>query len=220
MELFLKLIYNRYARPGKTWIRRIHLRILGYSHLARMLFGVSVTPICGEKNYYFDLTTFLLKGVIVKRLRELSDPKLLEIGVGKYAILSGYLSRFVDRTIDAVDVDSESVETSRQHVQANSLNVNVFQSNLFLEVPRQYYDVIVWNLPYYQQPEYLYSLFQSAPQYMDDHTKLIIGYNTKPLSRSTVLDILSNYSDLRLEKVLTYKWNLHDVIVIGKHHRK
>jgi len=163
---------------------------------------------------YFDLTSILLKRVIKKRLDLSNDQKLLEIGVGSFAILSGYLSQFVRHTIDALDIRAEFVRSSRMHVELNGVNVNIFQSDLFSNVRHGKYDIIFWNLPYYQDPSlYLSRLFKDAPEYLSDKGQLVIGYNTKPLSRRMVTELL-NGSALHLAEIKTWWWNLHEVLVM------
>jgi len=146
----------------------------------------------------------------------LKDPKILEIGVGNYAILSGWLSRHVNQSIDATDVDSGCVESARRYIQANGVNVNAIQSDLFSNVHGKDYDLIFWNLPYYRNPEFLDGLFEQAPNFMADGAKLIIGYNPTPLPRERVLKFLQRHDGLRLDKIISYWWNLHDVLVLKK----
>jgi 2-polyprenyl-3-methyl-5-hydroxy-6-metoxy-1,4-benzoquinol methylase len=123
---------------------------------------------------YFHLQAILLKKILKDKLRHSSNLKLLEIGVGAYSALSGYLSRYTEQTVDAVDIDPACIESARKHVDLNQVDVRVFHSDLFSNVPVCKYDLIFWNLPTdNQEPNsYLPGLFKGAPDYMDENALL------------------------------------------------
>ena len=176
----LNYLYNNYASGEKSWTGRIHHKFIQSPRSVRLTFGMKVLP--SHTPNYFDLTTLLLKGVLEKRLRRTPNGRPLEIGVSSFAILSGCISRLAWHTIDAIDNKSKVVESARRHVELNGVDVNVFCSDLFEQVPHKRYDIIFWNLPYYSDPnDYLLRLFIQAPDYMQKTSKLIIGYNSKPL---------------------------------------
>lgn len=166
---------------------------------------------------YFGLATVLLKMVLKDKLRHSPDLKLLEIGVGAYAVLSGCISRRTTQTIDAIDIDPTCVEYAKKHIDLNQVNVRVFQSNLFSNVPSCKYDLIFWNPPYEQDPyTYLPGLFREAPDFMSETSQLIIIYNSKVLLQDTVLNILSNYEKLQVVEIKKWWWNIQDVVIINK----
>jgi len=181
-----------------------------------MLFGIEVDR-AFVKNGFFDLTTLLLKWEMRARLRGFSDPKLLEIGVGRFAVLSGCLSRHVKQRIVACDFDPVAYESAKVHVHRNDLDIEVLQSDVLSAVPAGQYDLIYWNLPYYDDPEPLLSrLFEAAPAYLSDRGTMTLGFNGKPLPVATVIDIFGRYPDLEIEKVRGYWWNLHALVSIKR----
>lgn len=212
---FLRFIYSTYAADYKNWVVKIHRMVVGSPLVVKMLFGMKVTP--EDKEYYFDLTTVLLKMELEKMLTHSPDMKLLEIGVGEFAILSGSISKKSRHTIYAADIVDKYVESSNKNIELNKVNVKAFQSDLFSNVPEKKFDLIFWNLPYYNNPKYLEDFFNQAPQYMSDNAKLIIGYNSTPLKRDTILNILHNSEKgLSLIKTKTYSWNLHEIVFLKK----
>jgi len=211
----MKLAYNNYSSNERSITKRLHRKLTKSPVAVKLLFSINVLP--SEIPNYFDLTTILLGKVLKKRLQHLPDLKVLEIGVGGFAVLSGYISRWGNQTIDAVDKDVQRVDSSIKHVELNKVNVNVFYSDLFSNIEVEDYGLIFWNLPYYVDPDtYLPDLFDSVPNYMSDKSELIIGYNSTVLSRDVILNILRDYNTLCLKQIKTYSWNLHEILVIMK----
>lgn len=214
----LRQIYATYdsGYQRRNALFAFHRKIIQSPRVTRMLFGIEVDR-AFVKNGFFDLTTLLLKWEMRARLRDFSDPKLLEIGVGRFAVLSGWLSRHVKQRIVACDFDPVAYESAKVHVHRNDLDIEVLQSDVLSAVPAGQYDLIYWNLPYYDDPEPLLSrLFEAAPGYLSDRGTMTLGFNGKPLPVATVIDILGRYSDLEIEKVRSYWWNLHALVSIKR----
>lgn len=216
----LQYFFDKYeASSINSWVRWPYFRYIRSQLAVKWHFGMKVLPT--ELNFvYFALSTVLLKRVLKDKLRNSPELKLLEIGVGAYAVLSGCLSRWNTQTIDAVDIDMKCVENAKKTIEFNRVNVNVFYSDLFSNVPTCKYNLIFWNMPYNESDPntYLPGLFTAAPDFMSDNAQLIICYKTKP-SRTTVLNILSNYDRydrLHVAEIKTWWWNPIEVLLIGK----
>lgn len=219
-----KLAYNvYYAPPIHSLGTRFSQGALRSSLIVKLIFGMRILSKKDLSTYfskppiYFGLTTYLPAIVLREKLRNLLDLKLLEIGVGAYAVLSGYLSKFGTQTIDAIDIDSTCVEVAQKHVELNQVNVRVFQSDLFSNIATQKYDLIFWNLPYNELPPHTYlpKLFEAAPNFMNKNAQLLLSYGSKSLPRETILNFLNRYPQLRVDDVKTWAWNVHEVITIG-----
>jgi protein-L-isoaspartate O-methyltransferase len=211
----LRYIYNNYSKGA--WVRKLHRIYVNSPMSARWHFGIDCPP--RDVLALFDVTTLLLKWHLKPILKEHRDLKVLEIGVGPFAILSGYLSQFTSLPIDTFDIRKDLVESALETQALNSLsNVRVFESDLFTNVPDDSpYDLIFWNLPYYADPEiYLAGLFDQAPPYLSPEGTMVLGYNSKPLPRERVLEILQRYPKLRLKDVRTYKWNMHELVTVAR----
>ncbi len=141
--------------------------------------------------------------------------EILEIGAGTFAALCGCLSRYANQTIDAVELEPGKVEAARRSAPLNGFDVNMFQSVLFDKVPNKKYDLVFWNVPYYWDPnDSLRRLFQQAPDHLAPGGELVIGYNTRPLPRAAVLQLLAKQPRLKPASTLPWWWNLHDVQII------
>lgn len=214
----LELIYAHYNNgyTRKNLLFRLHRSIIQSRWVARLLFGIKISR-SEHPDDRFDLTTLLLRADLRRRLSGIANPQLLEIGVGYFAFLSGCLSRQIPGTITASDFNPAAVESAREHVAANKLDIEVLQSDVLTGIPVRKYDLIFWNLPYYDDPEAILSkLFTAAPEYMTESAQLIIGFNTYPLPVETIIDIHSRYPGLALKTVRRYRWNNHALLVFGK----
>lgn len=83
--------------------------------------------------------SFLLKKVLEKEVKKANSS--LEIGVG-----SGYLSEYLDaisKKFVGVDINPEAVKETKKRVKGM-----VLQSDLFSKVPKNRYDIIIFNPPY------------------------------------------------------------------------
>lgn len=222
----LKYLYDLYYASGsKSWVLWLYYRFMRSPLTVKWLFRMKVLSTGELAVYftqlpvYFSLSTVLLKMVLKDKLRHSPNLKLLEIGVGAFAVLSGCLSRWATQTIDAIDIDPACVASAQKHVELNRVNVRVFQSDLFSNVPACQYDLIFWNLPTEKDLNtYLPDLFKGVPDFMNESAQLIIIYNTKKLPRETVLNILSKYERLNPDEIKTWWWNIHNVLVINKNH--
>lgn len=223
----LKNLYSLYYAAGKeSFALRLYYMWMRSPLAVKSLFGMKVLSEAELNNLsiyftkfpvYFNLTTVLMKNVLKERVRNSPNLKLLEIGIGAFAVLSGCVSRWVTPTIDAIDIDTACVESAKKHVELNQVNVRVFESDLFSSLPACQYDIIFWNPPYKTDPnKYLPGLFKAAPDFMHENTLVMISYNTKYFPREAFLEILSNYDRLRVNQVKTWWWNIHEVLVIGK----
>jgi 16S rRNA G1207 methylase RsmC len=162
------------------------------------------------------MVTRVLFGMRVIRVSTLPGARLLEIGIGYGAVLSGSLSRLVDLPIDAIDLDEKLVESSERHVELNGVQVNAFQSDLFENVSHTHYDIIFWNLPYYRDPDdYLRRLLLTASDYLSPNGTILLGYNSSPLPEETVERMVRESPGLSLREFRTYGWNLHQIAIIG-----
>ena len=73
------------------------------------------------------------------------------------------------------------------------------------------YDVIFWNLPYYEKKEnYLYPLLKNVSQYLNKNGFLIIGYNTNPLKEKRLLSMLNC---LVIKLSITNQLNMFGIIM-------
>lgn len=211
----LKYLYDNYSKGA--WVRKLHRLYVNAPVTARWHFGIDCPPM--DVAALYDITTLLLKWHLRPLLRKHPSWKVLEIGAGPFAILSGCLSQFTSRPIDTFDIRKDLVESALRTQKLNGLhNVRIFESDLFSNVQEgTVYDLMFWNLPYYADPEkYLAGLFEQAPLHLAPGGAMVLGYNSKPLPRARVLDILGRFPALQLRDVRTYLWNMHELVTVAR----
>src|SRR5262249_49570981 len=135
-----KWIYESYANE-KSLARKVHRSVIGSPSIVRVLFGMQIES-GRARQVCFDLTTVLLLHVLKKRIKNGSNARILEIGAGKFAILSGALSRAKQCRIEAVDIEPDLVASSARYVAFNGVDVTIYQSDMFESVPRTEFDLI------------------------------------------------------------------------------
>jgi 16S rRNA G1207 methylase RsmC len=162
-----------------------------------------------------DLTSLLLRGFLKAKLQRDPNLKVLELGIGRFAIPGGYLSRYARGTLDAVDVDADCVASSRRVARHNGFDVRVLQSDLFAALPTgARYDLIYWNLPYYRETGYLQRLFADVADHLSPGGELVLGYNSAALPRDHLRAALASHPSLEAAGVRTWRWNRHEIMVV------
>ncbi len=144
----------------------------------RVLKGVFHPHLFFSSMYLYDFTSKL----------ELKKKKFLEIGCG-----SGILSMLAYRMgayVTATDIDSKAVENTQLNFRSNFRdlsNLRLFESDVLHSVPKEIYDLILINPPYYfkdpevaaqlawycgAQGEYFQKLFSALHSYVHAETRV------------------------------------------------
>ena len=186
----------------------------GNRWITRMLFRMRVDRARPDHGY-FNLTTVLLKRELKRRVRRYLYPRLLEVGIGRFAILSGYLSRRVRHRVVACDYDEAAVVSAAKHVDENGLNVEVLRSDVLGSIPVNEYDLIYSNLPDSEDPKpVLTRLLSTVTDYLSGNARLIVGFTSRQLSFEVALAILARFPALTLDTARRSWWNRRIVLVI------
>lgn len=93
--------------------------------------------------------TELLVDKVLEISKEISNPKILDIGTGSGCIPLTLILQNKDITAHAVDISSEALETAKRNALFHNVlnNIRFFKSDLFNNVDEKY-DIIVSNPPY------------------------------------------------------------------------
>lgn len=142
MRKGLKAIANRSVKPFLQWYLR---RPRMYSHNG---IRIEVPPGVFHPGFFFSskqLAHFL--GTL-----DLHSKELLEIGCG-----SGFVSIAAAKrsaNVTCTDLSPAAVNATKKNAAANSVKMEILQSDLFAAVPQKKYDFIAVNPPYYpRNPE-------------------------------------------------------------------
>lgn len=160
----------------------------------------------------------------------LTGSKVLDIGTGTgiqaiQATLAGA------EEVDAVDIYDKAVECAKHNVRLNGLDkkIKVWQSDLFSNVPKKEYDLIIANLPIVEadeadirlhslfDPNFVYHerLFQDSPAYLSNSGRITLCHaNLQNQGFEKLEDLaLKNGFSHKVKKAvnsLGYEWRNYD----------
>lgn len=124
-------------------VHPVYAAIRSNPAIISLLFGVKTL---GGETIHWDTTTLMLKRSLKKVLRK--EDSVFEMGVGQAALLSIWVAKTrLAKKVDGADVSHARVASARQTVELNGVDIQLFESNLFSNVPGTY-DVIFFNPPY------------------------------------------------------------------------
>lgn len=129
---------------------------------------------------------FFSTPVFISFLQKIDFQKktVLDIGTG-----SGLLALFAAQSggfVTALDINPLAVETARRNAVANQLEVKILESDLFKNVSKQHFDIVLINPPYFaanprdvaahaffagENLEYFEALFQQLPDFISPATQ-------------------------------------------------
>ena len=131
---------------------------------------------------FFFSTKLLLQQVSALSL---TGKRFLELGAGS-GLISIYAAQ-QQATVTATDINPVAVDLLLKNSRQNKVELTILQSDLFTDIPRQRFDIIVINPPYYKkQPqtikdyawycgengEYFQLLFYQLANYIHEATEI------------------------------------------------
>jgi release factor glutamine methyltransferase len=157
---------------------------------------------------------FLSTRFMIRHLRghSLAGKTLLEIGAGSGAV--ALVAAKLGAQVTATDISAIAVEAIQQNAAANGLAIQVVHSDLFEDLPRQTFDFVAVNPPYYPgnpQNEAEYAWFCGLE--FEYFQRLFQGLNDYCHTESQVLMVLSE--DCRFAEIAaiarTHGWEMIEV---------
>lgn len=118
---------------------------------------------------------------------QLDNKKFLELGCGSGLIAIAAAKR--GAMVTATDINLIAVESLKTNSAKNNVTLSIMESDLFLQLPQQQFDIIAINPPYYKkQPitaadhawycgengEYFSALFSGLGDYMHETTTVLM----------------------------------------------
>lgn len=134
---------------------------------------------------FFFSTKFLLAELMLLPLR---NKTLLELGAGSGLI--SFSAAKAKAVVTATDISSVAIEGLAENTEQLKLPVKVLQSNLFEKIPKQTFDYIIINPPYYPKKaeteeqmawfcgadfEYFHALFKDLGSFVQRNTIVLIS---------------------------------------------
>lgn len=212
--------------------------------IARYIFNIdlSLTHSRPVTEFYWDLTTLVLKKALAKHVKD--NQRVLEVGTGEFAILSIYLAKKKKVDMTAVDINPVSLRHAEEVVKYNGVNVHLAESDIFSNVEGTF-DIIFWNLPYVPTDfgkeyhmvgkngitmedagstgwdggpagtEFLDYALKDAHRMLNSCGKLIVGINTFFLTQRQIQELIAK-SGLTINAVCSSVFNPSKAYILTK----
>ncbi len=117
---------------------------------------------------------------------------LLDIGTGSGCIAVSIKESFGDREVSACDISAEALSVARKNAKINDLQIKFFEADIlntdqFLQLSDDTYDVIVSNPPYIKQSE-KNSLTKNVVEH-EPHLALFVGEEDEIIFYKKIIDL-------------------------------
>lgn len=178
MSLFRKKILETFVKPVLT----VYLKKDRY-HTYK---GIKVLIKTGVFHpAFFYSTKFILRSV---DQIDFKNKTVLELGAGS-GLISLHLTKR-NAIVTAIDINPSSIESINESAKLNSLSLTVYASDLFSNIPKQIFDYIIINPPYYrgeaknveqqawyagEDLEYFEALFSELGNYMSTESMVFMS---------------------------------------------
>lgn len=141
----------------------------------------------------FSRTEFDEGTKILLKYLHISDAKtVLDLGCG-YGVIGIYLAKKYQLDIDMVDINNRAVMLSEENSTLNNVKTNVFYSDGFENINRNY-DLIILNPPIRAGKEIIYKLFEDSISYLNESGSFYIVINKKHGATSAINKLNTIYS--------------------------
>ena len=122
-----------------------------------------------QETFFLDLDLFVDENVLIPRPEteemvldvyknfDLSKKNILDIGTGSGCIALALKQKFIDVQVDAIDINSKSLEVAKKNAKKNNLEVNFIEKDILkTDVLDKKYDLIISNPPYVCENEKIF----------------------------------------------------------------
>lgn len=177
MKSFTKYITSKTLQPAiKKYLAKT--RIYQYQNIS-----LTIPPGVFHPGFFFS-TKILLKHVLSLQLNK---KKLLELGAGSGLI--SFAAAQKNAVVTATDINPLVIEFLKLNSKTNNISIQIILSDLFDDIEKQQFDIIIINPPYYKKNpetdadfawycgengEYFEKLFRQLKNYMHNETEIFM----------------------------------------------
>lgn len=136
-------------------------------------------------------TRILLENLPIKEM----GGEILDLGCG-YGVVSIILSKFIDASFDAVDVNKRALHLFEMNVKLNKVsNINFFESYCYDSIPSdKKYDYIITNPPIRAGKEVVYKMLREAKEHLSENGTLYFVMRKDHGAKTAIRDISDLYN--------------------------
>lgn len=119
---------------------------------------------------------------------------ILDLGCG-YGVVSIILSKFIDASFDAVDVNRRALHLMEMNIKLNRVsNINYFESNVYDSIDKnKLYDYIVTNPPIRAGKDIVYRFLREAKEHLKPNGELYFVMRKDHGAKSAIKDLEDLY---------------------------
>ena len=147
-------------------------------------------------SFYTDNGVFSKKGLdfgtrtLLESLENIKG-NVLDIGCG-YGPIGIYVAKIFKTNVDMVDINKRSLDLSLKNAKLNEVKVNIFESDLYSNINKQY-DFIITNPPIRVGKKTLYQLLFEAKKHLNKNGELWLVINKDQGAKSVLKDLTLEY---------------------------
>ena len=147
-------------------------------------------------SFYTDNGVFSKKGLdfgtrtLLESLKNIKG-NVLDIGCG-YGPIGIYVAKIFKTNVDMVDINKRSLDLSLKNAKLNEVKVNIFESDLYSNINKQY-DFIITNPPIRVGKKILYQLLFEAKKHLNKNGELWLVINKDQGAKSVLKDLTLEY---------------------------
>ena len=116
---------------------------------------------------------------------------VLDFGCG-YGPIGIFLKKITDANIDMIDINKRALNLAIQNAKLNNVNVNIFESNIYENVTKNY-DFIITNPPIRVGKKILYDILFNAKKHLKENGELWLVVNKNGGAKSLARDLEKEY---------------------------
>lgn len=116
---------------------------------------------------------------------------VLDFGCG-YGPIGIFIAKNTESNVDMVDINSRSLELSRENSKLNKVHTNIYFSDIYSNVDKKY-DFIISNPPIRVGKEILYKILFGAFDHLNSNGEMIIVINKDQGAKSIYKDLSGKY---------------------------
>ncbi|MDR2402102.1 MAG: peptide chain release factor N(5)-glutamine methyltransferase [Cytophagales bacterium] len=157
--IFKHFVSDEFSLPLNKEISNLDHNLLG-NIFCRLKKNEPIQYILQE-TFFLNLELFVDENVLIPRPEteemvsdiyknfDSNKKNILDIGTGSGCIALALKKKFVNVQVDAIDINSKSLEVARRNAKKNNLEINFMEKDILrTEILEQEYDLIVSNPPY------------------------------------------------------------------------
>jgi len=142
-------------------------------------------------------TRLLLENLPIKEM----SGDILDLGCG-YGVVSIILSKFINASFDAVDVNKRALHLMEMNVKDNDVNnINIFESDCYSNIDKnKKYDYIITNPPIRAGKVVVYKMLKDARHYLKSNGYLYFVMRKDHGAKTAIKDVEDIYNCEIIEK--------------------